>query len=298
MDWLNYHHLYYFWNVMREGSITGAGKRLHLVPATISAQISRLEESLGDKLFVRVGRSLEPTELGYHVFRYADEIFSLGRELMSSLESMADNRRVPLRIGVVDVMPKMMVRMLLEPVFRLEEPVRLICEEDKKENLLAKLSQHKLDTVLSDSPAGTRLSVRVYNHLLGECGVGFFGVAHLAKKLRAGFPASLHGAPMLLPMEMTTLRGQLDQWFDTLNITPLVVGEFSDSALLKAFAREGDGIFASPAILSEEICRQYQVELIGSTDEIRERFYAISVERIIRHPAVTAISRQARQSFS
>ncbi len=297
MDWLNYHHLYYFWNVMREGSITAAGKRLHLVPATISAQISSLEESLNGKLFVRVGRSLEPTELGYHVFRYADEIFSLGRELMSSLESMADNRRVPLRIGVVDVMPKMMVRMLLEPVFRLEEPVRLICEEDKKENLLAKLSQHKLDTVLSDSPAGTRMSVRVFNHLLGECGISFFGTEKFAD-LQHGFPGSLHGAPMLLPLEMTILRGQLDQWFDTLNITPFVMAEFSDSALLKAFAREGDGIFASPAILREEICRQYQVELIGSTDEIREQFYAISVERIIRHPAVTAISRQARQSFS
>ncbi len=298
MEWLNYHHLYYFWTVVREGSIAGAGKRLNLVPATISAQISRLEESLGGKLFVRVGRNIEPTEFGHHVYRYADEIFSLGRELMGSLELMSDHRRVPLKVGIVDVMPKMMVRMLLEPVFGLDEPVRLICEEDKKENLLAKLSQHKLDTVLSDSPVGTRMSVRVYNHLLGECGVGFFGVAHLAKKLRAGFPASLHGAPMLLPLEMTTLRGQLDQWFDTLNITPLVMAEFSDSALLKAFAMAGDGIFASPAILRDEICRQYQVELIGTTEDIRERFYAISVERIIRHPAVTAISRQARQSFS
>ena len=298
MEWLNYHHLYYFWTVVREGSITKAGKRLHLVPATISAQISRLEEALNGKLFHRVGRNLEPTEFGRHVYRYADEIFSLGRELMSSLELMTDHRRIPLRIGIVDVMPKMMVRMLLEPVFGLADPVRLVCEEDKKENLLAKLSQHKLDTVLSDSPVGTRMSMRVYNHLLGECGVGFFGVPHLANKLRPGFPTSLHGAPMLLPLEMTTLRSQLDQWFDTLNITPLIMAEFSDSGLLKVFAMAGDGIFASPAILRDEICRQYQVELIGATKDIREQFYAISVERIIRHPAVTAISRQAKLSFS
>ncbi len=298
MEWLNYHHLYYFWTVMREGSITAACRRLHLVPATVSSQISRLEDSLGGRLFVRSGRGLEPTELGRHVFRYADEIFSIGRELMASLENMADSGRIPLRIGVEDVLPKMVVRMLLEPVFRLPEPVRLICIEDKKEELLARLSLHKLDAVLSDSPVGRDLRVRVYNHLLGECGVSFFAADSLAESLAGEFPACLHAAPMLLPLELTTLRGQLDQWFDDLNITPQVVGEFSDSAQLKSFGQEGDGIFTAPTIIEEEVRRQYRVRVIGRTDEIRERFYAISVERVIHHPAVTAISDKARRSFS
>ncbi len=297
MEWLNYHHLYYFWSVMREGSITAASKRLHLVPATVSTQIARLEDALGGKLFHRSGRGLEPTELGHHVFRYADEIFSIGRELVASLENMADSGRIPLRIGVEDVLPKMVVRMLLEPVFRLPEPVRLICVEDKKEELLAMLTMHRLDAVLSDSPVGRDLPVRVYNHLLGECGVGFFAAPGLARELEGEFPACLHGAPLLLPMEMTTLRGQLDQWFDSRGITPQVVGEFSDSALLKAFAQEGDGVFSAPVIIEEEVVRQYRVEVIGRTDQVRERFYAISVERVIHHPAVTAISDNARRSF-
>ena len=297
MEWLNYHHLYYFWSVMREGSITAASKRLHLVPATVSTQIARLEDALGGKLFHRSGRGLEPTELGHHVFRYADEIFSIGRELVASLENMADSGRIPLRIGVEDVLPKMVVRMLLEPVFRLPEPVRLICVEDKKEELLARLTMHRLDAVLSDSPVGRDLPVRVYNHLLGECGVGFFAAPGLARELEGEFPACLHGAPLLLPMEMTTLRGQLDQWFDSRGITPQVVGEFSDSALLKAFAQEGDGVFSAPVIIEEEVVRQYRVEVIGRTDQVRERFYAISVERVIHHPAVTAISDNARRSF-
>ncbi len=297
MEWLNYHHLYYFWSVMREGSITAASKRLHLVPATVSTQIARLEDALGGKLFHRSGRGLEPTELGHHVFRYADEIFSIGRELVASLENMADSGRIPLRIGVEDVLPKMVVRMLLEPVFRLPEPVRLICVEDKKEELLASLTMHRLDAVLSDSPVGRDLPVRVYNHLLGECGVSFFAAPGLARELEGEFPACLHGAPLLLPMEMTTLRGQLDQWFDSRGITPQVVGEFSDSALLKAFAQEGDGVFSAPVIIEEEVVRQYRVEVIGRTDQVRERFYAISVERVIHHPAVTAISENARRSF-
>ncbi len=297
MEWLNYHHLYYFWSVMREGSITAASKRLHLVPATVSTQIARLEDALGGKLFHRSGRGLEPTELGHHVFRYADEIFSIGRELVASLENMADSGRIPLRIGVEDVLPKMVVRMLLEPVFRLPEPVRLICVEDKKEELLASLTMHRLDAVLSDSPVGRDLPVRVYNHLLGECGVSFFAAPGLARELEGEFPACLHGAPLLLPMEMTTLRGQLDQWFDSRGITPQVVGEFSDSALLKAFAQEGDGVFSAPVIIEEEVVRQYRVEVIGRTDQVRERFYAISVERVIHHPAVTAISDNARRSF-
>ena len=298
MQWLNYHHLYYFWNVMREGSITAACKKLHLVPATVSSQIGKLEETLNGKLFVRVGRNLEPTDLDHHVFRYADEIFSIGRELMDSIDNIPMASRIPLRIGVVDVLPKMVVRMLLEPVLKLPEPVRLICSEDKKKNLLAELSLHKLDAVLSDSPMDSDLSVKAYNHVLGECGVTFFAVDSLAGSLRSGFPHSLNGAPLLLPIEMTSLRGQLDLWFDSLNIKPIVIGEFHDSALLKSFGQAGDGVFTAPSIIEAEVKRQYQVQVVGRTDAVQEKFYAISIERIIHHPAVAAISQEANRSFA
>lgn len=298
MKWLNYHHLYYFWNVMREGSITAACKKLHLVPATVSSQIGKLEEAFEGKLFVRVGRTLKPTDLGHHVFRYADEIFSIGRELIDSVDKFPLACRIPLRIGVEDVLPKMIVRMLLEPVLKLTEPIRLICFEDKKKKLLADLSLHKLDAVLSDSPMGTDLSVKAYNHFLGECGITFFAVAELAVSLRVGFPHSLHGAPLLLPMEKTFLRGQLDLWFDSLNIKPVVIGEFSDSALLKAFGQEGDGVFPAPSIIESEIERQYKVQVVGRTKTAREKFYVISIERKIHHPAVAAISQQAIRKFA
>lgn len=298
MEWLNYHHLYYFWTVMREGSITAASKRLHLVPATVSSQVGKLEETLGGKLFARVGRNLKPTDLGHHVFRYADEIFSIGRELMESIDNIPMASRIPLRIGVLDVLPKMVVRMLLEPVLKLPEPVRLICSEDKEKNLLAELAQHKLDAVLSDSPMGTDLSVKAYNHVLGECGVTFFAVNRLAGSLRSDFPRSLNGAPLLLPMEMTSLRRQLDVWFDSLNIKPIVIGEFIDSALLKAFGQKGDGVFAAPSIIESEIKRQYQVEVVGRTNAVQEKFYVISIERILHHPAVAVISQEANRSFA
>ncbi len=283
---------------MREGSITAACKRLHLVPATVSSQIGKLEETLDGQLFTRVGRNLEPTDLGHHVFRYADEIFSIGRELMDSIDNLPLAGRIPLRIGIEDVLPKMVVRMLLEPVLKLPEPLRLICFEDKKKNLLAELSLHKLDAVLSDSPMGTDLSVKAYNHVLGECGVTFLAVNELADPLRPGFPHSLNGAPLLLPMEMTSLRGQLDLWFDSLNIKPIVIGEFNDSALLKAFGQKGDGVFATPSIIETEVEKQYQVQVVGRTDTVREKFYVISIERKIHHPAVELISQEASRSFA
>ncbi|HEB68139.1 MAG TPA: transcriptional activator NhaR [Desulfobulbus sp.] len=297
MKWLNYHHLYYFWTVMREGSITAACKRLHLVPATVSSQIGKLEETLNGKLFIRVGRNLKPTEFGHHVFRYADEIFSIGRELMDGLDTLPMAGRIPLRIGVVDVLPKIVVRMLLEPALKIPESIRLICSEDKKENLLAELSLHKLDAVLSDSPMGSDLNVKAYNHVLGGCGVSFFATEELAEPLRPDFPDSLNGAPLLLPMELTTLRTQLDVWFDSLNIKPVVVGEFNDSALLKAFGQKGDGVFAAPSIIEDEVRRQYQVQVIGRTGAVRENFYVISIERIIHHPAVAVISQEANKNF-
>jgi len=297
MEWLNYHHLFYFWTVMHEGSLTAASARLRLAPSTVSAQVGRLEEALGGKLFRRVGRGLEPTHLGRTVFRYADEIFSLGQEMMDTLRGHPVMGPMSLKVGVVDILPKLIVRKILEPVFNLADQVHLVCYENKEERLLAELAVHKLDVVLSDSPVRRGFHVKAFNHLLGECGVTFLAVEKLAKRFRDGFPESLNMAPMLLPLEMTALRQGLERWFESLNIKPAIVGEFEDSALLKAFGQHGDGIFVSPSVVEKEVQYQYSVDVVGRTDAIRERFYAISFERIVKNPAVTAISNVARHNL-
>ncbi len=297
MEWLNYHHLYYFWTVVQEGGITAASKRLHLVPSTISAQITTLEETLEVKLLQRVGRNIEPTEMGQLVFQYADEIFSMGKELMNTVRGHSKIGRIPLRVGVVDALPKMIVRDLLDPVFKMEEPIRLVCCENKKEALLAKLALHELDIVLSDSPIGAGLSIKAFNHSLGECGLTFFAVDELSKPLQQDFPDSLDGAPMLLPLQSTTLRGDLDLWFESLQIVPQIVGEFDDAALLKAFGQKGDGIFMAPTVIEDEVQRQYEVSIVGRSEKVQYRFYAISIEKILTHPAVLTISTAARHSL-
>jgi len=297
MEWLNYHHLFYFWTVMREGSLTAASARLSLAPSTVSAQLSRLEEALGGKLFQRAGRNLEPTDLGRLVFRYADEIFSLGRELMDTIHGRPVAGPLSLKVGVVDVLPKFIVRRLLEPALQLPERVKLVCLENKEDALLAELAMHTLDVVLSDAPLRAGLSVKAYSHLLGECGVTFFAVEKLAGPLREKFPQSLHEAPMLLPVEMTALRGGLERWFATLGIRPTIAGEFDDSALLNVFGQEGDGVFVAPTVIESEVLRQHLVQVVGRTQAVKERYYAISVERIIKHPAVAAILEAARHNL-
>ena len=295
MEWLNYHHLYYFWSVIHEGSMTAACKRLRLAPSTISAQVGKLEDALGGKLFRLVGRRLEPTDLGRMVFGYADEIFSLGREMLDTVRGRPVVGPLSFKVGVVDVLPKLIVRKILEPTLNLPEPLHLVCHEDREEKLLAELAIHKLDVVLSDSPVRRGLNIKLYNHFLGECGVTFLAVKGLATRFRDDFPKSLDRAPMLLPFEMTALRQSMERWFESLKIRPLIVGEFEDAALLKEFGKHGDGIFAAPSAVEKEVQSQYEVDVIGRTDKIRERFYAISYERIIKHPAVTAISDAARQ---
>ena len=282
---------------MQEGSITAASSKLSLAQSTVSAQLSRFEENLGAKLFKRVGRNLEPTDMGQLVFRYADEIFSLGREMMDSLRGRPVAGPLSLKVGIVDVVPKLVAQKLLEPAGKLPEQVRLICHEGKDENLLAELAMHNLDVVLTDTPLRSGLSIKAYNHLLGECGVSFFGVEKLAKPLQSRFPHSLNEAPMLLPIAMSALRGMLDQWFERIGVQPIIIGEFDDSALLKVFGQAGEGIFVAPTVIEKEVEQQYQVQVVGRTKDIREKFYAISVERIIRHPAVAAISESAHQKL-
>jgi LysR family transcriptional regulator, transcriptional activator of nhaA len=294
VEWLNYHHLHYFWIVAKEESITRAGEKLRLAPSTLSMQISRLEESLGGKLFRRSGRNLELTELGHVVFRYADQIFALGLELLDTVKGRSVAGPLRFEVGIVDMLPKLMARRILEPALALAEGVRLVCHEGKEKQLLAELAIHSLDIVLTDTPVKAGLSVKAYSHLLGECGVTFCAVQSLAEQLRQDFPQSLHGARMLLPTPMSALRGSLDQWFYALDIQPLIAGEFDDHALLKVFGQAGDGVFAVPTIIEQEVCRQHNVAILGRSDTVRERFYAISVERIIKHPAVVAIWNASR----
>lgn len=297
MEWLNYHHLRYFWAVAREGGVTRASRALNISQPTVSAQLRELEEALGEKLFDREGRRLVLTEAGQLVYRYADEIFGLGRELLDTLKGRPTGRPLRLSVGIADVVPKLVAHRLLEPALRLPEPLRIVCHEDKTERLMTELAGHGLDLVIADGPVGPALRVKAFNHFLGESGVAFFGVSALARRLARGFPRSLDGAPMLLPTPITSLRRSLDQQFEALGVRPQVRGEFQDSALMAAFGMAGHGAFPAPVAIADEVRRQFRVERIGVLDGVRERFYAISVERRLKHPAVVAISDAARQQL-
>jgi LysR family transcriptional activator of nhaA len=298
MEWLNYHHLLYFWVVAKEGSIVRAGQELRLAHPTISGQIRRLEESLGEKLFTRRGRNLALTEAGRVAFRYADEIFSLGREFIDTLKGRGNGRPLRLVVGVADVLPPSLVRRFLEPAFRLEEPVQVVCRADKSvDEFIAELALHKVDVVIADGPAGSAIPVRAFSHLLGECGTSFFAAATLAGSSRRKFPLSLDGAPFLLPGAPSAVRRALEQWFDAQGVQPKIVAEFDDSALAKDFGKEGMGVFAAPSVIEAEVKRDYHVRVIGRSSAVRQQFYAISVERKIRHPAVAAVCEGARKDI-
>ncbi len=297
MDWLNYHHLLYFWMVAKEGSISKAAERLHLSQPTLSSQIQKLEQSIGMPLFDRVGRSLALNETGRIAYRYADEIFSLGRELTEAIQGAPSHTALKLTVGVPDVLPKLAVYRLLKPAISLQERIQLVCYEGKLQDLLAELASHHLDIVLADSPVTPSTHIRAFNHLLGESSVTVFGEAKLAQKYRRKFPHSLNGAPMLLPTQNTSLRRALEHWFDTEGVRPSVVHEFEDSAVLKVFGQHGEGLFAAPTVLKAEISKQYRVKSIGEIAAVKERFYAISVERRLKHPAVLHISQVVKEEL-
>ncbi len=296
-DWLNYHHLLYFWTVAREGGITQAAKVLHLAQPTLSTQVGKLEQSMGVKLFDRKGRGLVLTDTGQIVYRYADEIFGLGREMMDAVRGRPSGDMVRLLVGVPDVLPKLIVYRLLKPALQLDKKVKLICHEGKLNDLLSDLALHRLDIVLADSPLTPQVNVRAFNHLLGQCGVTVFGTPSLVKKYKRDFPRSLTGAPMLLPTQTTALRRSLELWFDENDIRPDVIHEFEDSAVLKVFGQEGEGLVVVPSAVEHEVAEQYSMKPLARIDEITERFYAISVERRLKHPAVLAISEAAKEDL-
>jgi LysR family transcriptional activator of nhaA len=296
MSWLNYHHLLYFWTVARAGSIAKASEELHLAQPTISSQLKLLEESLGHKLFERQGRKLVLTDVGRTVMRYADEIFRLGNELKNVVSGMPAGQQLRLNVGVLDVIPKLVAEQLLKPALEAGPSLRIICREGPLPQLLASLALHELDVVLADAPSSEPVSVRSFNHLLGKSGVSFFAAGKLVQ-LKKDFPRSLDGAPVLLPSDESSVRRSLELWFERQNLRPVIAGDFDDSALLQAFGQRGHGVFAMPTAIEAEVERQFNCSVIGRTDEIETCFYAITVERKLRHPAVVAIAEAARSQM-
>ncbi len=297
MEWINYHHLLYFWTVAREGSIARACEKLRLAQPTISGQLRMLEESLGEKLFVKSGRGLTMTEVGQVVFRYADEIFGLGRELQDVLKGRPRGRPLRLLVGISDLVPKLVAYRVLAPVLAMSEQVQMVCDENTPDRLLADLAEHRLDVVLLDSPITASVKVKAYNHLLGSCGVSVLGAASLAARYRHDFPKSLDGAPFLLPLEGSNLRRSIEHWFEEERIRPKVVGEFQDSALMKTFGQAGAGLFFAPLAIEKEVRDLYKVSRVGRSSGVTERFYAISIERKLKHPAVVTICDAARDKL-
>jgi LysR family transcriptional regulator, transcriptional activator of nhaA len=289
MNRLNYQHLFYFWNVVKEGSISRACEKLHLAQPTISGQLAVFEQMVGEKLYFKDGRKLVLSDTGRTIFRYAEEIFSLGQELNQTLQGMRSGHGLRLNVGVADALPKLIAYRLLAPALNIPEGVQLICHEDKAERLIAEIPLHSIDLVLSDIPATPSIGARVFNHLLGECELAVFGTSDLAERYSANFPASLNGAPMLMPTHNTALRRSLDQWFHNAGLYPEIKAEIEDSALLKTFALAGVGLFVAPIAVKTEIQRQYGCQMIGQIPSVYERFYAITAQRKLKHPAVMAI---------
>lgn len=296
MEWLNYHHLLYFYVVAREGSVAKASEQLFLAQPTISGQIHALEDSIGEKLFQRSGRRLVLTDFGRSVYQYAEEIFGLGRELQDFIRGRPTGKPLRLVVGIADSLPKTLVHRLLTPAFEIREPLHLICHEDHPENLLLQLSMHKLDVMLTDTPVTSTVRIRSYHHLLGSSSVSFFAGPGL-EQYHDGFPKSLDGAPFLLPMENTGLRRAIEHWFAAQEIRPRIVGEFQDTALAKAFGQAGVGVFPAPTVIAADVTRSFGVTDIGSASDLQFKVYAISVERKFKHPAVLAILETARHSL-
>jgi LysR family transcriptional activator of nhaA len=298
VEWLNYHHLLYFWMVAKHGSITRASAELHLAHPTISGQIHRLEEVLNEKLFARSGRKLVLTESGRVAFRYADEIFALGQEFQDTLKGRSTGKPLRLVVGVSDVIAKSMVHRMLEPAFALRDKVRIVCREARSvDSFIGELAVHAIDVVLADAPAGPGTPVRTFSHPLGDCGSSFFASPQLARTCRKGFPASLEGVPVLLPGSGSTFRRALDEWFQSRDIRPEIVAELDDLALAFVLGETGLGVLAAPDVVEKELRQRYGLQLVGRAKDIRQRFFAISVERKIKNPGVVAICEVARKKL-
>lgn len=297
MEWLNYHHLFYFWLTVKTGTVSAAAESLHLARPTVAAQIKDLEKSVGQKLFDKQGRGLVLTEFGKQVHQYADEIFAIGHELREFIKTGHQGNRKRFVVGLPDVVPKHVAFELLKPALHMENRPRTICYEGKLDQLLADLALHKLDVVISDSPAPPTLEFKVYTHKLGECGMTMLATPQLAKQYRPGFPQSLTDAPCLMPTDHTAVRRSLDIWMDENEIFPDIIAEFEDSALLKVFGQAGEGIFPVPTAIENLVKKQYGVRLVGHIPEVLDKFYAISAEKRVHHDATLLVVKQARNKL-
>ncbi|MBT3012763.1 MAG: transcriptional activator NhaR [Candidatus Thiodiazotropha sp. (ex Lucina aurantia)] len=294
---LNLKHLRYFWAVATHGTIVQAAEALFITPQTISGQLKELESQIGSELFRKEGRKLVLTETGRLVFSYADEMFRLGVELQDMLSGRTQGTTITLKVGVAMVVPKLLAYRVLEPVLQMSDPVKLICHEAPLVDLLADLSVHKLDMVLADSPINPSLNIRAYNHALGESGITFFAASEEAQRLRAEFPVSLDGQNILMPSSGSSLRRNLEIWFQRQQLEPIVVAEFEDRALMKTFGERGTGVFTSPTAVEQDVIDKYRVEVVGRSEEITESFYVISPERHIKHPAINTITQVAKSDL-
>jgi len=295
---MNFKHLHYFWATAKAGGIVRAGEQLHISPQTLSGQIKLLEDRLGCRLFRKSGRRLELTSQGRVALGFADQIFALSAEMEAAIGATSDGEHVvEFRVGIADSVPKSIAYRLLEPALGLDEVVRLICTEGKFEDLLAQMAVHRIDLVIADEPMSKQLSVKAFNHALGTTAMSFFASPALRRTLKGTFPQNLDGAPMLIQGSGSAMRQRLELWLTQQQVHPRAIGEFDDAALMKAFGREGRGVFMSPRVLEAETCEQYGVRVVGRTDELVEEFYAISVERRITHPCVVAITAAARGRF-
>jgi LysR family transcriptional activator of nhaA len=293
MDWLNYHHLRYFWYTAREGSLRKAAEELGVSQPSISAQIHQLEESLGAALFRKSGRGQVLTDTGKVVFDYAEEIFSLGRDLLGAVQHR-DAKLAPFHVGLTDTVPKSAASEILKPVFFLPEPSRIVCHEGNLGDLLQRLAAHKLDIILADEPAPSSAKIKAHNHSLGACGITLCAPAKIASKLRQGFPKSLHGAPALLPTEHSAMRRQVDKWFEERVLQPKIIAEFDDPAFMQVFALEAQGFFPLPSVAVESAVKRYGFQVIAELDAIQSEFFAITGERKLRHPATMAVTQNAQ----
>ena len=289
MQWLNYHHLLYFWTVVREGGVASGAAKLRLSQPTVSAQVHALEAALGERLFDKHGRRRVLTDIGRTVYQYADEIVSLGRELIDTIHDRPTGRPARLNIGVTDAMPKQLAYRVIAPALAGGASLRVVCREDTPERLFAALAIHELDLVLSDAPVPPGIKVKAFNRLVADCGIVFLAAPALARRLKGRFPRSLDGAPLLLPSDASVLRRALEEWLEAEHLRPVIVGEFDDSALMKSFGEAGTGVFTAPAIVEQDVRAQYRVRTIGRVEEVRERIYAVSAERRISHPALVKI---------
>ncbi len=297
MQPLNYKHLRYFWMVAKTGSIAKAALQLHLTPQSISGQLTEFADTLGVDLFRKVGRNLELTDMGRRILSHAEDIFSAGDELLEVVRNKSISATIAFRVGCADSVSKLIACRLVEPALSLPQPVRLICREGRLNSLIAELAVHRLDMIIADRPMPAHLSVRGHNHLLGESGMTVCATAALAASLAPGFPACLDGAPMLLPGEDFAIHSRLLQWLEAAQVHPRIVGEFDDSAMMKAFGQSGAGVFFAPTVIASQVCEQYRLVQLGRIDALVEQVFAITTERRLSHPATVAISRAARDGL-